>query len=313
MKYFNIQMAAQVSGVSTHTIRAWEKRYSALVPDRTSSGRRQYSTQDIERLSLLSQLTALGNTISQIARLPDEELKSIYEQLTKNKESVYSILKSQPQKNVINAEETLQNLLLALSGYKVDIISHELQKARTNLSPKDFALKILNPLIQEVFRRKKNGSFSGGQLHALFAIIKFHAGNIIYNHYERKIKSVKKFTIATPQGELYVLDIMLGALLCSHHNQSFFYLSSNLPSSSIAEASRALEAQIIILGIHQIESLSHPLAQTIEEITSSCLPESEIWIIGAGDHIKSLPIKPKNVKIIGNFEALDFELEKLTK
>ncbi|MFP5490687.1 MAG: MerR family transcriptional regulator [Bacteriovoracia bacterium] len=79
MKYFNIQMAAQISGLSTHTIRAWEKRYGALRPDRTETGRRQYSTEEIERLTLLSQLTNLGNSIGQIARLPDGELKEIYQ------------------------------------------------------------------------------------------------------------------------------------------------------------------------------------------------------------------------------------------
>ena len=80
-------MAAQISGLSTHTIRAWEKRYGALRPDRTETGRRQYSTEEIERLTLLSQLTNLGNSIGQIARLPDPELKEIYQKLTHSRES----------------------------------------------------------------------------------------------------------------------------------------------------------------------------------------------------------------------------------
>ena len=77
-KYFNIQMAAELSGLSAHTIRAWEKRYQALTPERAENGRRLYSNREVERLTVLSQLTRLGSSIGQIARLPDEELNEIY-------------------------------------------------------------------------------------------------------------------------------------------------------------------------------------------------------------------------------------------
>ena len=57
-------MASKISGVGVHTIRAWEKRYKALVPVRDAAGHRSYSKVDVEKLMLLSELCLLGYTIS---------------------------------------------------------------------------------------------------------------------------------------------------------------------------------------------------------------------------------------------------------
>ena len=53
MQYFNIQVASQLSGVASATIRAWEKRYNAVVPERGDNQHRLYSEKDIEKLALL--------------------------------------------------------------------------------------------------------------------------------------------------------------------------------------------------------------------------------------------------------------------
>ena len=64
-----IKFVAIHTGISPHTIRAWERRYSALSPDRTATNRRLYSTTDIEKLSLLQRAVQAGHSIGQIANL----------------------------------------------------------------------------------------------------------------------------------------------------------------------------------------------------------------------------------------------------
>ncbi|MBY0518202.1 MAG: MerR family transcriptional regulator [Bacteriovoracaceae bacterium] len=312
MKYFNIQMAAQISGLSTHTIRAWEKRYGALTPDRSETGRRQYSSEEIERLTLLSQLTNLGNSIGQIARLPDDELKVIFDKLTHNRTGLMvapSVANS--NKPQINAEETRLNLLMALAGYKVDIISHELNKAKLALSPGKFALDILLPLIKEVNQKQAKGDLTAAQVTALLAIIKFHVGNIIYGHYEKKIKSTKKFALATPEGELYMLDIMMGALLCCQHQMNFFFLSSNLPAPSISEAINAVEANILILGVSQLNNLKQSLPLFVEDILNTSKNISEIWIVGGNDLTRQINVKSKKVRLFSTFKEMDQVMEQM--
>ncbi len=311
MKFFNIQMAAQISGLSTHTIRAWEKRYGALRPERTDSGRRQYSGEDIERLTLLSQLTNLGNSIGQIARLPDGELKDIYEKLTHSREAVMVAMSHNPKRAQINAQQTLQNLVLALAGHKLDIISHELGKAKVSLTPGKFALDILLPLLREVEARRKGGHFLPAQVQALHAVIKFHVGSMLYVHHEKAAKSSSKIALAAPEGETQLQDVMLGALLCSHHQMNFSYLGADLPSAALSEVAHALESNIVVLGVSHPEQLKTPLSSYVEDLLARCKEACEVWIVGAQDLSSQVSSRSKMVRVFANHEDMERHLESL--
>ena len=49
---YQVQAAARLTGLSTDTLRAWERRYGAVTPGRVGRGR-GYTRQDIARLQLL--------------------------------------------------------------------------------------------------------------------------------------------------------------------------------------------------------------------------------------------------------------------
>ena len=72
---YQIGTVSSLTGIDAHTIRAWERRYGAIKPMRSESGRRQYSDQTVERLQLLKGLVDCREAISSIAHLPDEELR----------------------------------------------------------------------------------------------------------------------------------------------------------------------------------------------------------------------------------------------
>ena len=78
---YGIGTAARLTGLTTHTIRAWESRYQAVAAERDGAGRRRYSPADVERLTKLKQLTDLGERIGGLAGLPpaalDERLTAL--------------------------------------------------------------------------------------------------------------------------------------------------------------------------------------------------------------------------------------------
>ena len=78
-------MASQLSGLSPHVIRIWERRYGALSPSRTDTNRRMYCHEAIERLKLLRELTEQGHRIGNIARMPTEELQKLRDQQLQNR------------------------------------------------------------------------------------------------------------------------------------------------------------------------------------------------------------------------------------
>jgi len=81
MAEYNIGAVARLTGISTHNLRAWEKRHQLHPGERSDGGRRVYNEADVERLRLIKQCTDLGHSISKLAGLSVDELKSNLAQL----------------------------------------------------------------------------------------------------------------------------------------------------------------------------------------------------------------------------------------
>src|SRR5688500_17118370 len=77
-----IQVAARRTGLSTHVIRVWERRYAAVKPERDASDRRLYSETEIDRLALLRDVTEAGHSIGTVANLDAAQLQEL---LTKSR------------------------------------------------------------------------------------------------------------------------------------------------------------------------------------------------------------------------------------
>ncbi|GAC1481412.1 MAG: hypothetical protein PVSMB9_06690 [Candidatus Dormibacteria bacterium] len=54
---FSVSEVGAMTGLTPHTIRAWERRHEALEPKRSKTGQRQYTAEDIDFLIRVKQLT----------------------------------------------------------------------------------------------------------------------------------------------------------------------------------------------------------------------------------------------------------------
>jgi len=143
---------------------------------------------------------------------------------------------------------SLSSLMMALATYKLDIISHEIGKLKLLLTPREFALDIISPLLTEVGNKVVRQEFSISQEHALSAILKFHIGHSLFKHYSQKSTKPYNFIIACPEDDYHEFGILQAALLCAHYNLNFFYLGPNMPLQSLLDTYQSVEANRIILG-----------------------------------------------------------------
>ena len=74
-----IQIVSRRTGLSTDVIRAWERRYKAVKPIRSSNGRRLYSDNDVKKLMLLQRIISGGRRIGDIAKLNIQNLEDLIE------------------------------------------------------------------------------------------------------------------------------------------------------------------------------------------------------------------------------------------
>ena len=73
---YRIGKVSRLTGVSPDTLRIWQRRYNAVVPERSETGGRLYSSADISRLKLMKALVDAGDSISSIAGLSQEALEA---------------------------------------------------------------------------------------------------------------------------------------------------------------------------------------------------------------------------------------------
>jgi DNA-binding transcriptional MerR regulator len=77
---YRIGAVARLTGISVDRLRAWERRYGVVETRRTESLGRIYTREDVERLTMIKQLVDLGNPISSVAQLEDEQLRERLQQ-----------------------------------------------------------------------------------------------------------------------------------------------------------------------------------------------------------------------------------------
>lgn len=302
MSIYNIQMASKLSNVGIHTIRIWERRYNAISPSRDLSGHRNYSKEDIEKLSLLNELCKMGFTISKIANLSVDELKSRLNEHGHQK-NIFQAATPEQKMSDAQVEETLIISLMALKAYRLDIVSNELNHLKNSLSGRQFALKVALPLMGELGAAVASGDYSISHEHALSSLMKFHLSHFLYNSDPGKGTPRKRLLICGVEGDMHEFGILIAAVLCKHYNYDFTYLGPNLPAEALSDAAQFLEAQGIIVGVTSMAShLGIEKIKTYLETVLSKTSDQVQLVVGSPLEI---PLPKKFAKKFVQLQSLD--------
>ena len=117
----SIGTVAKLTGISVHTLRAWEKRHSVVIADRSNTGRRLYHADDVYRLRLVKKLTDNGHSIGNIAPLNNEELESMF---SLERQDLSRITVNRPVIDVVLfGEHKLPNIAEKALGSPISIVA----------------------------------------------------------------------------------------------------------------------------------------------------------------------------------------------
>ncbi|MFP5384638.1 MAG: MerR family transcriptional regulator [Bacteriovoracia bacterium] len=304
MKYYNIQAVSKLCGLSTHCIRAWEKRYGAIKPHRSENGRRLYSESEVNRLVLLGKLCQFGHSIRLIAQLPDHELEGLMKKVPSGMNRSPAV---RPE-SLVGPKNYLANLFMALQVYKLDVLIHELNKASMDLTCKEFALDVLGALFRKVGDYVQEGRMSIAQEHTLSAITRFFIGKRISHHLAATHVNKKKFILATPEGELHTIGLLLASLLLAEHEMNFIYLGESLPAESIADAARATQADVVLLGVSQAFKKRGNINDVSLNLKKLLPEETQLWVGGEVESLKAETIKRGKILTFSTLESLEDSL-----
>jgi len=241
-----IKLASHLSGLSTHVIRIWERRYGALSPSRTCTNRRMYCEEAIERLKLLRELTENGHRIGNVARLSTEELRrAVDATLTRTGTAATFSVDATPL--LETPTQFVQTCIQAARAYDSDRLLRLLQRARQQFGQRGMLHQVICPLIQDIGDAWQAGSLRPSHEHVATAVIREILMMPVPG--SQTAPSAPEIVITTPAGEMHELGALLAAATARDLGWRITYLGPNLPTEEIAACARARHARAVALSV----------------------------------------------------------------
>ena len=243
---YPIKVVSQMTGLSVHVIRAWEKRYNVVEPDRSDTNRRLYSEEEIEKLKLLNDAVHSGHNIGGIANLSLNELKklvakeNIYSAVTNDK----SISPADPDKSI---NEIMSECLDAIKNYDAKKLESVLLNASAKLTQPVLLEELVVPLVYKVGELWHGGKIRVANEHLASSIVRSFLFNLLESY--SISDSAPVMISATPRGQEHELGALIAGVVAASSGWKVIYLGASLPAEEIGAVVTHLNARVVALSI----------------------------------------------------------------
>jgi DNA-binding transcriptional MerR regulator/methylmalonyl-CoA mutase cobalamin-binding subunit len=261
---FNAKAVTMQTGVSPATLRAWERRYGILLPDRTSGGHRLYSERDIASIKWLKQQIDQGLTISRAA--------AMLQHLRETGEAPAAILSANAPSQAARPLTALQQELhQALIDYD-EAAADELLTEAYALYPIE---TVCTDLIQMVLRELGEDWADES--------IQVATEHFASNYLRRKLIALIDTGVATRPGtivagcapdDLHEMGTLLLSIFLRRRGWQVIYLGQAVPLNDLPAALTDIEADVLIMGAPVMDSakeLMH-IQRTLDRIDAARRP-----------------------------------------
>src|SRR4051794_31653425 len=209
--------------ISVDRLRAWERRYGVLRPQRTAGGFRLYSTADETRVRVMQRQLAAGLSAAEAAAVV--------------------LADDAPTANGATRREELDDALAAFDTVRADAI---LDGLFADLGVDEAMRAIVFPLLRDVGDRWARAETTVGQEHftsgllqaRLLALLRAPAGRA----------AGPRALLACPPGELHTLGLIAFGIALRNRGWSITYLGPDTPIAEVSSVAAAISPAAVVLS-----------------------------------------------------------------
>jgi DNA-binding transcriptional MerR regulator/methylmalonyl-CoA mutase cobalamin-binding subunit len=300
---YPIRAVSKLTGISIDTLRAWERRYQVVTPQRDERGR-LYTEADVERLRLLSAALERGHAIGQVASLSDEELQTLIA-------SPATAPSEAGAPKPARTEEPAQALRLIVNAVeRLDYAEaeRELSRLAAVLTARELVHRVALPLMRQVGEAWRQGELSVAQEHMISALLRNLLGALISLH--RRSSPANRLLFATPSGEQHEFGILFSAMLAVGGGLGIIYLGANLPAEEILDVARKTAPQAVVLGFIGANGARAGIAE-VQKVAQKLPSQIELWVGGPREESLVEEVGKTRALLIEDFEMLEQHLVRL--
>ncbi len=277
---YPLRTAARLTGLSPEVLRAWERRYAVVIPQRTPGGTRRYTAADLERLRMVKAAVDAGHRIGQVASLDAVALRSLVEP------------HAAPPPGKL--DEVLQ-ALDALDGAEAQRL---LALQLSALGPVRFAIDFACPLVREIGERWVDNRLSIPSEHLATGVLRSMLGSALQPTSVSLLGP--RIVFSTPSGERHELGLLMAALTALGGGGNPLYLGAEVPVEDLLAAVDLAGAAALAIGVVNLPKAQ--IERNLAALRGGLAADVALWVGGAG---AANAVLPEGVEPISSLEQLE--------
>ncbi len=298
-----IQIVSRRTGLSADVIRAWERRYKAVKPSRSSNGRRLYSDNDVKKLMLLQRIISGGRRIGDIAKLNVKNLEDLIES-DESATVVKTSLANRPSTGSVM--ESFDGCIEAIGELDANKLINLFENAYQELGPVFLLEDLFAPLVQHVRDECKLGTFRQSQENFVVELMQ----SFLLMNAAKSNKSINnKILIISPISHNDNLSMLRLCLVCEDSDWMPIYLGTSISADEILFSYEQGRCDLLMVVVDPNGNQQF-LPNELRKIRS-LIKDDEILIFGETTSSYQDVIKETGFTAINNIGELRLALDRL--
>ena len=298
-----IQIVSRRTGLSADVIRAWERRYKAVKPSRSSNGRRLYSDNDVKKLMLLQRIISGGRRIGDIAKLNIKTLEDLVES-DESATVIKSSLANRPSTGSVM--ESFDGCIEAIGELDANKLINSFEVAYQELGPVFLLEDLFAPLVQHVRDECRLGTFRQSQEKF---VVELMQSFLLMNSTKSNKSLNNKILIISPISHNDNLSMLRLSLVCEDSDWMPVYIGTSISADEILFSYEQGRCNLLMVVIDPNGNQQF-LPNELRKIRS-LIKDDEILIFGETTSSYQDVIKETGFTAINNIGELRLALDRL--
>lgn len=253
---YRITEVERMTGIGTHTLRAWERRYGLPAPARTEGGQRLYTAGDVDTLRRVRALVARGMPVRRAAesvrRLPPEGKSAT----ARHRDSLLAALVSFDEAGAAEAWSAAFDTLDILSAFD----------------------RVVVPVLHDIGDGWHSGRYTVAQEHFASNFVRGRVDNLARQ--VQPLPGAPVVVLACLEGEQHEIGLVMLAVLLRFHGQRVIFLGRDVPSEVLIRTVE--DSQPAVLAVSATTATAALTLPAVATCLAGTAPATAIVYGGAG-------------------------------
>lgn len=298
MTLYRIQKFSRLTGLSTHVIRAWEKRYSLVDPTRGPNRYRLFNDEDVRLFRYLKSQVDQGMSIGQLAETGRDALLKNTQQ-----DWVNAGVESPPSEGLVF------ELTQAIQEGNRLTFQRKLNGALAVIPFEEALHRFILPLQERIGQLWHDGKVGVGQEHFVSYQVKQKIFSAL-NQFQL-FEGGPHVVVACPDQEWHEISAMTAAYMCAVRGCRVHYLGANLPIPELAKFCEHFHPAYVLLSLTVDRSLTEAMV-LVKELSTLVRPLAPIGVGGQFAQSHASLFWEENITVFPDMKSMDAFVSSLT-